>query len=238
MYPLEFDSQVQRLRNHWSDRQYTSEFCTLLFKAMKNLPDGVFTAIVDEVILNCARPALLQDFADIAMRFASNRSQTPLKIREKCDVCSSHGYFLAKNNESGSIITASCESCSTGRDLRERSKHPIIGLSRAKAQGWERVKVFNEDLGEKWASTKAPGTPAIVESLCEMIETGRTAKRHKGAFGWALRSTSLSESESWKVYESWKNGEVHPLALKNKPSIIKALTGDIRTQNRNGTGAS
>lgn len=70
-----------------------------------------------------------------------------------------------------------------------------------------------------WESSQAPGTPASVEALFNLIHEGRTETT---GFRYGLKYTRISEDKLFEYYEAWLKGEVHE-DLKNfspKPFII------------------
>lgn len=233
MLPLEFKEGVARLKTHWAKgHPYSDEFCRLLFEALKRLPEGVFEHMVTDFILNLQRPPLMPEFSDASKRMAGSRASAPIKLREPCSTCNAHGYFLAKDAD-GYMITASCESCSTGAELRGRHAHGIIGLSEAKSRGFVRLKQLTEVQGDMpWRSSVAPGIPASVEALCLLIKSGRS---NSGGFRWGLKYANLTDKEMWSVYETWLKGQVHPFALRKKKSLIEAVVTRLPSQRNEET---
>lgn len=64
-----------------------------------------------------------------------------------------------------------------------------------------------------WVSTLCPGMPASIEALMIRIEQGTT---EMPGFSAGLEYCGLNADEAWTIFESWKEGKVHPIIFEKK----------------------
>lgn len=223
MLQREFDTQVQRLRNHYSDKTYTSEFVRLLWNSMKNLEDGVFRRTVDELIANLRHPPLVPEFIEVARRITNMSSQViKLVRRSDCEECNGHGYFEMRHADHNFATVASCEKCPAGAELRARDKHAIVGRSKAEAEGYTKKRnfYFDDELN------KLEGLPTALHGLCLMIKNNQA---DSGAFKIGCSFLRLSGDDVWAVYTAYvekKHSLPHIQAIINR---VRARAGIVST---------
>ena len=95
----------------------------------------------------------------------------------------------------------------------EFDRFPTIAQIAEKAKLIKRNEAVSIKQPEEklWVSTKAPGTPASVEALFNMIERNETESK---AFKFGQRFVRLDEDTLWACYQDWQAGKIHP-RLKN-----------------------
>jgi len=125
----EFNSQVTRLRNHYGDRQYTTELVALLIAAYGKMHVGDFKRIVDEAIATrpVSRPPLRDDFAQIAdaLGLEAVRRDSWKYVRvDDCLRCNGCGFFFIKCMD-GRIAPRCCNDCFAGRNLQQAPKGTV-----------------------------------------------------------------------------------------------------------------
>ncbi len=229
MLPLEFDSQIKRLKETYKDHAYPPERVRLLWNSFKKLPEGMFERIVDRLIAYNRQVPMQDDFAAAATLIANERRPMDAVIKRIfCKDCDGYGYYLCHNPNGGAMV-GSCPRCSAGADLRARDTHPIPDVRDVKRLGYSTIKkaVVDDRSAAWWESTQAPGTPPSIECLCLHIKAGTTSS---AAFNRGLMHTNLTEKEMWEVYQAWSSGKVHPLSRRHF-SLASGLLRDMPMNN-------
>lgn len=141
MNQQEFESQITRLRNHYSDRQYTTEMVALLLAAYSKMHVTDFSRIITEAIATrpVSRPPLRDDFAEIADSLgleAVRKNSWKYVTVDDCLRCGGCGYFWIECID-GRIATRCCNDCFAGRNLQQAPR-PTITLVKI-PPGWHYV---------------------------------------------------------------------------------------------------
>lgn len=96
----EFTIQVDRLKDTFGDKAYSSERVKLLWDGVKYHPLDLFHRVVDQLILSHRQPPMISDIRE-CLAIERERCSPESKITETdwdqaahCDLCSDSGVFL------------------------------------------------------------------------------------------------------------------------------------------------
>jgi len=115
----EFSEQLQRLKEAFGDRAYSSERSALLFKKFQNNSVGHLKEAIDTLILNSRTTPLLTEIDNTLRtqrRARGGDEITPMEFKAGlykqgtyCDQCGNNGFFLCKKSgEDGLPYAFSC----------------------------------------------------------------------------------------------------------------------------------
>lgn len=119
MNQREFDRQIDRLRNHFGERHYSSELTGMFWQEFQNLPNGSFTKVISEAIatLSQARPPLRDDLrrliAESGVKYSSSWKYVEVADCLHCGGCG--WYWAIRGN--GAQVVVICEDCAAGKNL-------------------------------------------------------------------------------------------------------------------------
>lgn len=140
MLQPDFDREMQRLRNHFGDRNYTSELVKILWKELGAMHVATFSRLVSEAIATCpvSRPPLRDDFRKIAETLGIGLPTAAKSwnhfVVDDCMTCGGIGYFFIRGPEDR-LATRACDSCASGKNL-QNAPRPIVSIAKI-PNGWE-----------------------------------------------------------------------------------------------------
>lgn len=118
----EFQSQINRLSEHFGKTKYSREFCQLLWKEVEQYPEFWFRSAVDEFIGDLSSSPLIKDFRERLSKEKQKANYREKKAREEqgfgnfdynCQFCKDLGIYLCAYPEKPGLWAFRCQ-CDIG----------------------------------------------------------------------------------------------------------------------------
>jgi hypothetical protein len=193
MNKSEYQQQLARLQKRYGEKSYDADFTELLWKSIKDYPDGVFTRAVDALISEHFRPVGKAAIVDIMNAEARKMPQAQTsKIQFKaCSGCDGYGLLYLIDENRGRWLH-SCGSCFNGKAQRsDLAPQERDGLKR----GLKKTHVGTSSESDRKARTP---WPAAIEGLLMGFDDVR------GVSPSGLKLLGIDQDEARFLYDCFK----------------------------------